>query len=323
MAAVSARLMRNQTGALVALAIACGVGLQLWPEASAAGDGPRRIVSLVPAATEMLYAMGEGGRVVGVGSYDRYPPEVERLPRVGGLLDPDVERLLALKPDLVIAYSTQTTLRHQLDDARIPLFVYVHRDLTDVTETIRGLGDRIGAGPAGRSVASGINARLAAIRARVAGRPRPRTLVVLGREPGALRNIQASGGYGFLHDMLDTAGGDDLLGDVRRESVLLSAEIILARAPEVIIELHYGASLAPNQLDVERRTWDALSSVPAVRNRRVYLLVGDEFVIPGPRVAAATERLSRTLHPESWALKILGRLTPTLATTDNSYIPLP
>jgi ABC-type Fe3+-hydroxamate transport system substrate-binding protein len=123
--------------------------------------------------------------------------------------------------------------------------------------------------------------------------------------------------------MLDTAGGDDLLSDVRRESVLLGTEIILARAPEVIIELHDGASLAPNRFDAERRTWDALSSVPAVRNRRVYLLVGDEFVIPGPRVAAATERLSRTLHPESGVLKILERLTPALASTNNPHIPWP
>src|SRR5262249_40036148 len=72
---------------------------------------PKRIVSLVPATTEMLFAMGVGDRIVGVGNYDRFPPEVSRLPRVGGLVDPDTERILALRPDLVVLYATQVELR--------------------------------------------------------------------------------------------------------------------------------------------------------------------------------------------------------------------
>src|SRR5207248_2458373 len=83
-----------------------------------------------------------------------------------------------------------------------------------------------------------------AIRARVAGRPCPKTLLVFGREPGSLRSIDASGGYGFLHDMLESAGGADAVGDIKRESVRMSAETVLARAPEVIIELRDGAPLA-------------------------------------------------------------------------------
>jgi iron complex transport system substrate-binding protein len=80
----------------------------------------------------------------------------------------------------------------------------------------------------------------------------------------------------------------------------MSTEMVLTRAPEVIIELHYGASLKADQMDVERRVWNVLASVPAVKNGRVYLLVGDEFVVPGPRIAEATERFARTLHPEAF-----------------------
>ena len=259
---------------------------------------PRRIVSLVPATTEMLFAMGAGDRLVGVSSYDRYPPEVDRLPRLGGLLDPNVERLLALRPDLAIVYDTQTELRRQLERAGIPIFLYTHRGLPDITETIRSLGARAGFAQRGRALADGIERRLDQVRARVVGRERPRTLLVFGRERGSLRNIDASGGYGFLHDMLEIAGGADALGEINRQSVQVSTEMVLGRAPQVIIELH--ASLKPDQIDAERRVWNALASVPAVKNRRVYLLVGDEFVVPGPRIAAATERFSRTLHPEAW-----------------------
>jgi iron complex transport system substrate-binding protein len=262
-----------------------------------AADEPRRIVSLVPATTEMLYAIGAGDRLVGASSYDRYPPEVEKLPRVGGLLDPSVERLLALKPDLVIVYDTQIDLKRQLERAGIPMFLYVHRGLEDIATTLRSLGERIGFRAPADALARSMTEELARIRSRVAGKPRPKTLLVFGREPGIIRNVDASGGYGFLHDILDLAGGADALSDIHRQSVMMSTEMILARAPEVIIELHYGVSMPPEQIERERRVWNALPSLPAVRNGRVYLLVGDEFVVPGPRIVSAARRFAETLHP--------------------------
>jgi iron complex transport system substrate-binding protein len=258
----------------------------------------RRIVSLVPATTEMLFAMGAGDRLVAVGSYDRFPPEVERLPRAGGLLDPNLERVLSLKPDLVIVYDTQVDFRRQLERAGIAMFNYVHRGLPDITETMRALGVRIGSAQAADAAASRLEQQLAAIRSRVAGRPRPKTLLVFGREPGTLRGVDASGGYGFLHDLLELAGGSDVLADLNRQSVSMSTEMILARAPEVILELHYGNSLPRERIDAERRVWSALPAVPAVKNGRVYLLSGDEFVVPGPRIVLAAEQFARALHPE-------------------------
>jgi len=266
--------------------------------ASGAPERPQRIVSLIPATTEMLFAMDAGERVIAVSNYDHFPPEVEKLPRVGGLLDPSVEKILALQPDLVIVYDTQSDLKQELERAGIPIFSYKHQDLTDITSTLRALGDRTGSGPAAEEAASGIERALAGIRAQVNGRPRPRTLLVFGREPGALRNVLASGGYGFLHDVLEIAGGADVLSDVKRQSVQMSAEMILTRAPDVIVELHYGASLPIERLDAERQGWSALPAVPAVRNQQVHLLVGDEFVVPGPRIVRAAERLARTLHSD-------------------------
>lgn len=257
-----------------------------------------RIVSIIPATTEMLFAMGAGNRLIAAGSYDRYPPEVERLPRVGALIDPNVERILSLRPDLVVMYDTQTELKSQLERAKIPFYSYTHKGLPDIPETIRSLGARVGVAADANALATRIERQLADIQARVAKSGRPKTLLVFGRERGSLRNIDASGGLGFLHDMLEAAGGDDILGDIRRQSVVMTTEMVLARAPEVIVELHYGRS-DPNA-EADLRVWNALASVPAVRNRRIYVLQGDEFVIPGPRVVLATERLARTIHPEAW-----------------------
>ncbi len=112
--------------------------------------------------------------------------------------------------------------------------------------------------------------------------------------------MEASGGYGFLHDLLAIAGGTDVLADMPRQSVQMSTEMILTRAPDVVIELHYATALQADQVTAERRVWSALPSLPAVKNNRVYLLVGDEFVVPGPRIVTAARRLAGTLHPEAF-----------------------
>ena len=190
MAAVPPRVARLASIVFIVLTVAA------WRVVTAAADEPRRIISLVPATTEMLFVMGAGDRIAAVSSYDRFPPGVARLPKVGGLLDPDVERLLSLKPDLVIVYDTQTDLKRQLERARIPIFPYVHRGLPDITETIRALGARIGMKMAASAAAARIEQQLGAVRARVAGRPRPKTLLVFGRESGTLRHVEASGGTG-------------------------------------------------------------------------------------------------------------------------------
>lgn len=282
--------------------VALLLGLPLSTRAQSASNvPPQRIVSLIPATTEMLFAIGAGSRIVGVSNYDEFPPEVARIPRVGGLVDPNVELLLSLKPDLVIVYDSQRELKLQLQRAGIPFFNYIHRGLPDVTETMKTLGDRVGARREADAAVARIEQQLAAIRTRIAGRAAPKTLLVFGREPGTLRQINASAGYGFLHDVLTLAGGADVLADLGRQSAMLSTEMVLTRAPEVIIELHYGESLRAEDAARERRVWAALPSVPAVRNGRIYLLSGNEFVVPGPRIVLAAEQFARALHPEAYA----------------------
>lgn len=259
---------------------------------------PQRIVSLVPAVTEMIFAIGDGNRLVGVSSYDRFPREVRRITKVGGLLDPSVEAILALKPDLVIVYSTQAELRQRLDRVGISYHVYHDRTLADITATMRAIGARIGSSARAETLAGEIERAIATIRTSVVTLRRPRTLLVFGHDPASLRNVNATGGYGFLHDMLDAAGGANVFGDIRRESVQTSTETILARQPDVIIDLRYGESVSRADLPREIQVWNGLGSIPAVQNHQVFLLVGDEFVVPGPRVVDAVRRLAETLHPK-------------------------
>jgi len=294
MAALPSRPLTRRT----ALTIVLLVAVRIVVAAQSAAVGASRVISLIPATTEMLFAMGAGNKLVAAGSYDHYPPEVERLPRVGALLDPNIERILTLKPDLVVVYGTQTELKNRLDRANIPYYTYVHKGLPDIGETIRSLGARVGVAPQANALAGSIESGVARIRNNVARLPRPKTLLVFGRERGSLRNIDASGGVGFLHDMLEAAGGTDVLTDVGRQSLMMTTEMVLARAPEVILELRYGPP-APGD-DEDLRQWNTLAAVPAVKSKRIYQLRGEQFVVPGPRVVQAVEQMARTLHPEAF-----------------------
>jgi len=258
---------------------------------------PKRIISLVPNVTEILFAIGAGPQVVAVSNYDVEPPAVRSLPTVGALLDPDTEKIISLKPDLVITYGSQTDLQSQLKSANIPFFDYRHAGLDHIMVTMRALGARTGHAEQAEKVASALQASIDAVKKRVAGKPRPKTLLVFGREPGSLRNIYASGGRGFLHDMLVVAGGDDVLDDIQKESAQLSTEMILARAPEVILELNAAPRLNDADLKKVVDPWMTLSSVPAVKNKRVIILLGPGLTVPGPRVIDGIEKMAKALHP--------------------------
>ena len=258
---------------------------------------PQRIVSLVPALTEMLFAIGAGPQVVGVSSYDAFPPEVKKLPRVGALLDPDTERILALRPDLVITYGSQSNAEAQFARAGIRTYSYRHGGIATILESLRELAALTGRRADGDRIASDLQARFDAVRARVRGRPRPRTVLVFEHDSGTLRSMFVSGGIGFLHDMLEIAGGENVFADVKRESVQPSVETLISRAPDVIVEIR--ANPPPN-IDAERRAWLTLTTVPAVRNGRVHFLAGEYLVVPGPRVAQGVEAFARALHPEAF-----------------------
>jgi len=277
------------------LVLACALLVIPLSGSAALSAAPTRIISIVPAVTEMLFAIGAGPQVVGVSSFDHFPAEVETRARVGGLLDPNVERILTLKPDLVIVYSARSDLAARLSRANIATYAYETGGLANVTGTIRALGERLGRKAEADAEATRIERGLAAIRARVAGQPRYRTLLVFGREPGSLRGVYASGGVGFLHDLLEIAGGDDVFGDVQRENLQISTEQILARSPDAIVELH--GPLTPQTLAAERSVWSQLPGLPAVRNQRVYVLASELLTIPGPRVVEAAKMMADALHP--------------------------
>lgn len=267
----------------------------LLPVFVAAQAVPKRIVSLIPAVTEMLFAIGAGEQVVGVSSFDTFPPEATTRPAVGGLFDPNYETILSLRPDLVITYGSQDELVRRLDATRIPHYSYRHGGLAQITSTIRDLGRVTGHVDQAERVAAGIEAELDEVRRAARGRSSPRVLLVFGREDGSLRGLFVSGGVGFLNDLVVAAGGQNVMADVQREGLQLSAEQLLVRAPEVVIELRGGAEWSDERRARELAVWKT-ARIPAARSGRVSILTDESLVIPGPRVVTAAKAIAGAVH---------------------------
>jgi iron complex transport system substrate-binding protein len=119
--------------------------------------------------------------------------------------------------------------------------------------------------------------------------------LLFGREPGALRNVYASGGVGFMHDMLEVAGGTDVFADVKRQNLQATTEILLARVPDVIIEVH-PSGWAADRITEELKVWRGLPGLPAVRTGRIHILADDRLLVPGPRVVAAIRLMADAIH---------------------------
>ena len=265
------------------------------PENRSQSEAPKRIVSLVPAVTEMLFALGAGELVVGVSNYDTYPSEVIDLPRVGALLNPDIERIFALQPELVIIYGTQTMLRDRLGTAGIRHYPFLHGPITEILDYMVELGRELHMETEGRRLAEEIRGALAEIR-RGAPEKKPRVFLAHSREVGTIGSFYSGGGKSFFNELINIAGGINIFGDIADDSIQPSLEEILARQPEIIIELLPSDKDDPIQIEQRTKDWKILNTLPAVRQRRIHILAGDYLLLIGPRLHLAARRFAEVIR---------------------------
>lgn len=247
----------------------------------------QRIVSLAPSTTEILYALGVGDRVVGVDQFSDWPPEAAKVARVGSDLSPSIERIVALKPDVVFV-STSANARELPDELeRLGLRVVVSRveTLDDLWRDLVHIGSAVGRHDAAAALVERLRARIAAAHARVAALPAPKVLVVVWADP-----LTVAGGHTFVDEAIRAAGGDNLAADSPQPYPQYSVERMLARAPEVIV---VGSHKGGPTIDPLR----AHASLPAVKNGRVHSVDGDLLFRPGPRLVEGVELLARLFHP--------------------------
>lgn len=279
-------------------AIGCAfVACSTW-----AAEPPRRIVSTAPSITEMLYALGLGDRVVGVTTYCHYPPEARLKPKIGAYLRPDLEAVVALRPDLVILAGRLTNLAEKLPAFSIPTLELEHQTIAGIYDSLSVIGRRAGAEAAAERRVAAIKKDLDQVHARLAARPKRSAMFIVGRTPGTIQDLIAAGRATFLNELIEIAGGDNIFKDAVAAYPKVAREEVFARRPEVIIDM--GEMADTDRVTEEQKKkvvelWNKFSILPAVRSRRVYAVASDIFVVPGPRVAEAARALSRMIHPEA------------------------
>jgi len=255
-------------------------------------DTPQRIVSLAPSITEIIFAIGEQQRLKGVTRFSDYPGAAAKLPKVGSYTQPDLERIVALNPDLCIAIKDGNP-KHVIDrlqSLNIPVYAVDPRNLNRVMQTILDIGSLLGASESASALVESMRLRVERIKAVIKrARLQPRVFFQIGISP-----IVSIGSDSFIHELIGLAGGKNAAAGAIAYP-RLSREQVLALSPEIFIitSMARGAVFEKVKAD-----WNRWPNIPAVRDQRIYLVDSNLFDRPSPRLVEALEMLAKLIHPE-------------------------
>lgn len=274
--------------------------LGMFVLALSANAQPQRIVSTAPSVTEMLYALGLGARVAGVTTFCHYPPEVKTKPRIGTYMQPNLEVILSLRPDLVVVTKNPVNLTEKMRSAGLRAIEVDHDLIDGIYESIRRIGEAAGVPDRARTINADMMKAMSEIARRAAGKRRTRAMFIVGRTPARIESIIAVGKGSYLDELIRVAGGENIFADSVAAYPKVTLEDILARRPEVIIDM--GDMAETTGVTEERKRsvvelWKRHPSIPAVRSGRVHAVASDIFVVPGPRAVNAAREFQRMLHP--------------------------
>ena len=261
---------------------------------------PQRIVSLSPSNTEILFALGLEDRVVGATKYCNYPPSVlelkdsKKIEVVGGYVDPDVEKILSLHPDLVLASRTRSSgTVSLLDKEGIATFVVDPNNLSSIIQSIEKVGKITGREADASDLCSQMESRIKAVSDKTSSLPKTRVLYIVWHDP-----VKTAGSGTFEDELIEKAGGVNIFHDLSGY-VQVDPEAIAVRNPEVIIAcsgMGSGADMPLSWAKTER----GLNQTDARKNGRIYQAEGDLITRTGPRIVDGLEMLAKFIHPEAF-----------------------
>ena len=260
----------------------------------------RRVISLAPSVTEILFAVGLETEIVGVTTFCDYPPRAKLKPKVGSSI-PNLEAILGLKPDLVLGNQDfiRPDVLAKLEQLRVPVFLLLPKTVEDILGHISTVGRLVGHEKDARLVVQGLRDRLAEIRRRMARVQRVRVFYVVNTDP-----LISVGSGSFIHHMLDVAGGENIVGRTTTAYPKVSLEEVIRKNPEVIM---FPIGTTEGIPEAEQQGWRKWTGVSAVAQNRLYQVKGELVNRPGPRVIEGIEVLARLLHPELFSSKDTAR----------------
>jgi iron complex transport system substrate-binding protein len=254
-------------------------------------DRPHRVIALTPSLAETIYSLGGGGDLVGVTDHSDYPPEARDHPSVGGIVDPSIERIVALSPDLVIASleSNRKDTVDALERLRIPVFVVNPEGLSGVLLATRQIGGALHRTPEATELIDRLESRRASVARRLIGRSKPRVFVLIWPDP-----VVTVGRHAFITEVVEAAGGNCVTSDLSQPWPRLSLEEVVRRAPDTLLLIKGGHPTLAVSDFASRPGWD---QVPAVRANR-FVEIDARLEHSSPLVFDALEDMARALHPD-------------------------
>jgi iron complex transport system substrate-binding protein len=246
----------------------------------------KRVVSLAPSATEDVFSVGAGDRLVGVTTFCNYPDEAKSIAKIGDTMNPNMETIVALKPDVVLVSTASQVeaFTKTLEDNRIAVYVLDPTTLNDVFNSLERLAALLGTTDRLAKVVPDLRKRAGDVELKARSVVRSKVFVQISREP-----LFTIGKTAFLNDVIARAGGLSVTADVDTAFPKLSKETASALDPDVIILSDSEDNQSPNE---------AFKNSPAVRNGRVYKINADIISRPGPRLVDALEAIAKDIHPE-------------------------
>lgn len=254
---------------------------------------PKRIVSLAPSNTEILFALGLGGKVVGVTNYCDYPEEAKSKEKIGGFSDPNLEKIISLKPDLVLATDMHQKPVEQLEKLNIPVVILAPKNIPDMLKSIEIIGRISGKEAESLRLVETLKNRIKTVENKTAGIPqdkRPKIYYEVWPEP-----FTTAGPGTFVNDIIEKAGGENISGDAEKAYPQYSQEMIISKNPDIIIFSHHGSSKQTIEDILKRPGWE---NINAVKNNKVFYV--DENIVQRatPRLVDGLEQFAKIIHPE-------------------------
>jgi iron complex transport system substrate-binding protein len=274
--------------------------LLLVPLLASAAPREQRIVSTAPSITEALYALGLGANVVGDTIYCTYPADARSKAKIGTFLQPDYERILALRPTLVLVLKNPIGVTQKLRSMGLHAEDVDQDTIGDTLASFVQIGKLTGRD--GAALANGLRAQLDQVRAASAKLPRLRTLFLVGRSQGTLQGMVGAGPGTFIDELLQYTGATNALAGKPIQYPNVSLEQVLTGDPDVILDMGDFAHAEGRPGQPEPRVlalWGAYPHLHAVRNHRVRVVASDTFVRPGPRMGEAARTMLKLIHPEA------------------------
>src|SRR5579863_5783737 len=260
-------------------------------------DVPQRIVSLSPDLTEMLYGVGAFNRVVGVSNYETYPYEAAKLPRLGQLHNPNLEKLTAMRPDLVVINNAQAPfLEDTLKELGLRVLKTSNRSIQEIYAAMIAIGNATGNESEAARLVAATREGLDRVARKTAGLSKPRVALIVNRTPGTLRDLSTATEGSFLAELVEIAGGHVVVPPARSGYGRLAKEDLLAIDPDIILDFIHGpkSALAGDPIEA----WREMPELKAVRGHRIHEVNQDFVPHASQRIVLTAELFAKMIHPE-------------------------